>query len=266
MPDFKLADAEFDRQAAILEALVGAVDFIGMQNPSEPLTIGNVSLTALPPGSQNTMAASAMVLLAAHFEEYIRQQVEEFAGAAVAEYAHMEIEHQEKWLDNYWRAGSNRLNRIRPKGDSAWATGAQTLLLSLLEYPVRQNVGYFIANMLAEHDNNMRWDTISEITARVGVQKLSDRLFKSAVLKTEVGNPKKDLFTPSLRAKLNEFYTARNGIVHSISQNAGIGPTIFHSWIRFFRVFTTAFANAMEECHTEFAAKMEKNRQKAAMG
>src|SRR5271165_4742505 len=127
MPDFKLADAEFDRQAAILEALIGAVDFIGMQNPREPLTIGKVSLEALPPGSQNTMAASAMVLLAAHFEEYIRQQVEEFAQAAVAEYAHMEIEHQEKWLDNYWRAGSNRLNRIRPKGDPAWATGAQTL-------------------------------------------------------------------------------------------------------------------------------------------
>lgn len=207
-----------------------------------------------------------MVLLAAHFEEYVRQQVEEFARAAVAEYAFMEIEHQEKWLDNYWRAGSNRLNRIRPKGDPTWATGAQTLLLSLLEYPIRQNVSSFIADMLAEHDNNMRWDTISEITARVGVQKLSDKLFKSTDLKGEVGNPKKDLFVPSLRAKLNEFYTLRNGIVHSISQNAGIGPTIFHSWIRFFRVFTTAFAGAMEECHSDFVAKIAKNRQKAAAG
>lgn len=266
MPDFKLADAEFDRQAAVLEALVDAVDFLRMQDLDEPLTIGTASLAELPAGSQNTMAASAMVLLAAHFEEYIRQQVEEFAQAAVAEYAFMESEHQEKWLDNYWRAGSNRLNRIRPKGDPTWATGAQTLLLNLLEYPVRQNVGSFIADILAEHDNNMRWDTISEITARVGVQKLSDKLFKSAVLKGEIDNPKKNLFTPSLRAKLNEFYTARNGIVHSISQNSGIGPTIFRSWIRFFRVFTTAFADAMEGCYSDFAAKIEKNRQKAAAG
>lgn len=264
MPDFKLADAEFDRQAAILEALVGAVDFIGMQDPSNPLTIGTISLSVLPAGSQNTMAASAMVLLAAHFEEYVRQQVEEFARAAVAEYAHMEVEHQEKWLDNYWRAGSGRLSRIRPKGDPTWATGAQTLLLSLLEYPVRQNVASFVADMLAEHDNNMRWDTISEITARVGVQKLSDKLFKSGTLKAEIGNPKKDLFTPALRAKLNEFYATRNGIVHSISQNTGIGPTIFHTWIKFFRVFTTSFADAMEECHNDFAAKIAKSRAKAA--
>ncbi|MFH1797448.1 MAG: HEPN domain-containing protein [Pseudomonadota bacterium] len=264
MPDFKLADAEFDRQAAILEALVGAVEFIGRQDPNNPLTIGATSLAGLPAGSQNTMAASAIVLLAAHFEEYIRQQVEEFAHAAVAVYAFMEIEHQEKWLDNYWRAGSNRLNRIRPKGDPTWATGAQTLLLSLLEYPVRQNVGSFIANMLAEHDNNMRWDTIAETTGRVGAQKLSDKLFKSAALKTEIGNPKKDQFALSMRSKLNEFYAMRNGIVHSISQNSGIGPTIFYSWIRFFRVFTTSFADAMEECYSDFCAKIEKNRQKTA--
>ncbi|UNC15624.1 hypothetical protein FE249_16060 [Acidiphilium multivorum] len=212
------------------------------------------------------MAASAMVLLAAHFEEYIRQQVEEFAKAAVTAYADMGTEHQERWLDNYWRAGSSRLNRIRPKGDPSWANEAQTLLLNLLEYPVRQNMSSFIAEMLAEHDNNMRWDTISEVTARVGVQKLSEKLFRSVDLKREVENPKKDLFTPILRGKLNEFYKTRNGIVHSISQNSGIGPTIFHSWIRFFRVFAAAFADAMADCHTDFVARVETSRQRRAVG
>jgi hypothetical protein len=265
MPDFRLADAEFDRQASILEALVGAVDFLRLQNPtSPPLTIGSASLATLPAGSQNTMAASALVLLAAHFEEYIRQQVEEFARSAVVEYSFMEAEHQEKWLDNYWRAGSARLNRIRPKGDPAWATGAQTLLLSLLEYPVRQNNTSFLADMLAEHENNMRWDTISEITARVGVQKLSDKLFKSSSLKAELGNPKKDIFTSALRARLNEFYAMRNGIVHSISQNTGIGPTIFTSWILFFRNFTKSFAIAMDECYSDFEMKIQRNRRNSA--
>lgn len=245
---------------------MGAVEFVGKQDPNEPLTIGTSVLAMLPPGSQNTMAASAMVLLAAHFEEYVRQQVEEFAKAAIAEYAHMEIEHQEKWLDTYWRAGSNRLNRIRPKGDPTWANDAQSLLQSLLEYPVRQNTTSFVADMLAEHDNNMRWDTILELTSRVGVKKLPDKLYKSSSLKSELGNPKKDLFTAALRAKTNEFYASRNGIVHSISQNSGIGQTIFYSWIKFFRVLTTAFADAMGECHNDFAAKIEKNRRSAAAG
>lgn len=263
MPDFKLADAEFDRQATILEELVKAIELIGQQDANNPVVIGGQALFPPPPGGQNTMAAAAMVLLGAHFEEYMRQQVEEFAKAAIDEFDHMEPDQQEKFVDNYWKAGSSRIGRIRPKGDPAWATGAQTLLLQLLEYPVRQNISAFIANMVAEHDNNMRWDTITEITGRVGIQKLSDKLFKSAPLKAQIGNPKKDNFTPSLRMKLNEFYITRNGIVHSISQNAGIGPTIVTAWIAFFRILTTALADAIEACHIDFIGKIATKKAKA---
>ncbi|MRX33841.1 HEPN domain-containing protein [Aminobacter sp. MDW-2] len=264
MADFKLAEAEFGRQAQILEALLETIELVGQQDETSPTVIAGKPVEPLPPGGQNTMAAAAVVLLAAHFEEYIRQQIEEFAKSTISEYAHMDRDQQEKLVDHYWRAGSGRMGRIRPKGDPAWASGAQRLLLQLLEYPIRQNISAFIAGMLAEHENNMRWDTITELTARVGAQKLADKLFKSSALKAQIGNPKKDAFAPAIRLRLNEFYTMRNEIVHSISQSSGIGPTIFRHWIDFFKTFSVAFADAVEACYVDFADRIKRNKEKLA--
>jgi len=260
MPDFRLADAEFDRQTVILERLLETVDVCVRQDPHAPTVIDGHSLPIIPGGGQNTMAAAAIVLLAAHFEEYIRQQVEEYATAVVAEYAHLEDEFRENLIDTYWRAGSGRLGRIRPKGDPGWAGGAELLLRGLISYPVTGNITEFAANLVSEHENNMRWEIVTNLMARVGVQKLSERLFRSADLKRSLGNPLKSDFSRSLRIRLNEFYTTRNSIVHSIAQNAGIGTTIFDNWAQFFRFFTTAIAIASESSFQEFTAKINRRK------
>jgi hypothetical protein len=260
MPDFEVAGAEFDRQATILETLVATIDISARQDGITRHVVVGAELPIIPAGGQNTMAAAAVVLLAAHFEEYVRQQVEEYVRAMVLEYAHLGDDFRNRLIDVYWRAGSDRLNRIRPRGDQLWASSAGPLLRALLGYPVEENLDEFIADVVSEHENNMRWETITELTGRIGVKNLSGLMFKSPKLKSTIGNLRRDEFSISLRKRLNDFYMVRNGIVHSIAQNTGIGATVFREWAEFFRVLSTAFATALTESFALFTAEIAKRK------
>jgi RiboL-PSP-HEPN len=264
MPDFQIADSEFDRQTTILDVLIETIDTSARQDGINKYEIGGAELPIMPAGAQNTMAAAAIVLLAAHFEEFVRQQIEEYAKAVIVEYAHLGDEFREKFVDIYWRTGSIRLNRIRPKGFPTWSSSAEPILRSLIEYPVSGNISAFKPGLISEHDNNMRWDTICELGGRVGVKALADLLQKARLLRSLIDNPRKDQFGPQLQRKINEFYELRNGIIHSISQNAGVGASVFKGWSEFFRVFTTAFSSALDESYKKFKEKIEKEKDKRA--
>jgi hypothetical protein len=128
MPDFRTAAAEFDRQAEILEALLATIDVCARSASGIPTLIVGVPIPRIPRGGQNTMAAAAV-----------------------------------KLIDAYWRCGSNKLARIRPRHDSDWIVGASGTLKSLIDYPVNGVATQFVARMISEHENNMRWDTITEL-------------------------------------------------------------------------------------------------------
>jgi hypothetical protein len=217
-------------------------------------------LPVIPAGGQNTMAAAAVVLLAAHFEEYVRQQIEEYVKALILEYVYLDLKFKDKLIDSYWRGASSKLTRLRPLGDPLWKSRAEPLLRGLIRYPIEDALDHFVAATLCEHENNMRWETIQQLTGRIGIKDLSGLMFKSGVLKKELGNPRKDQFTDELRVRLNRFYETRNGIVHSIAQNTGIGTTVFDAWADFFRSFTTAFAEALDASYTLLAGEIEKVR------
>jgi hypothetical protein len=264
MPDFVFADTEFDRQATTLDTLIETIDVSALQDGVKRHQIEGVSLPIVPSGGQNTMAAAAIVLLAAHFEEYVRQQIEEYAKAIITEYAHFDEDFKSRFIDSYWRSGTARLAAIRPKGYSSWMDDAAALLRRLVEYPVIGNVLEFRSEYICTHDNNMRWDTVRELAGRVGVKSLADLMFKSKRLKDILDNPRKDRFSPTIERKMNSFYDLRNGIVHSISHNSGVGATIFKAWSEFFRIFTTAFASSLEASFKLFEIGIEARKTSAA--
>lgn len=264
MPDFVFADAEFDRQATILDTLIATIDVSSLQDGVTRHEIAGASLPILPSGGQNTMAAAAIVLLAAHFEEYIRQQIEEYAKAMVVDYAHFNGEFKDKFIYTYWRLGSAKLAGIRPKGSSDWITSAEPLLRELVEYPVLGNILEFRADYICTHDNNMRWDTVCELGARVGVKSLSDLMFKSKKLKVLLDNPQKNKFSSAIQRKMSSFYDLRNSIVHSISHNSGVGATIFNAWSDFFRVFTAAFSTSLAESFKLFELEIDASKRALA--
>ncbi|WP_420479459.1 hypothetical protein [Brevundimonas sp. FT23028] len=264
MADFAVANADFQRQCDILDNLFDIVDVTAKQDGQTRYAVESNLLPLVAAGGQNTMAACGVVLIAAHFEECVRQQVEEYAKSLVASYGDIEEPLQAKMIDAYWKAGLSKLSRLRPKDDPAWAGLASTSLSSMLKFPVSGDDSHLVASWLCEHENNMRMDTVLLLTGRVGIKDLAGKLSKSAALKAVVGALKKDDFAVSLRVKLKEFYDLRNGVVHSISQNSGIGRTVFAQWAVFLRAFSTALSEAMVAALGEYEADLAKRKAKAA--
>lgn len=255
-PDFDLARAEFDNQTSVLVTLLAIIDATAQGTGAE-------QVPAVPPGGQNTMAAAAIVLLAAHFEEYIRQQIQEYAGHMILEYQHLTDVERERFMDSYWRGGTGKLGRIRPKGDPLWMTSAERHLRSLLAFPIDGQLTDFSAVLLSEHENNMRWDTITELTGRIGVRKLSDSMFACENLRNNLSAGKRDDFSEVIQRRLNEFYQMRNGIVHSISQAAGIGSSVFQQWVEFLKLVAIAFSQSLVAAFSQFADDVRKRKERA---
>jgi hypothetical protein len=93
----------------------------------------------------------------------------------------------------------------------------------------------------------MRLETLLMLCKRVLIKNMPDLLWADQRLRTELGAPSnKELFRVELRRKFNEFYELRNGLVHAIEQNIGVGQTIVTSWTSFFDVFCSALADAFE--------------------
>lgn len=106
---------------------------------------------------------------------------------------------------------------------------------------------------------------MAELCGRVGVTKLGELMRKSKPLNDSLNNPSKDQFNIALQRRVSEFYELRNGIVHSISQNAGVGSTIFNQWAAFFRVLTAAFANSLDLAFKRFENEIANAKQVAAI-
>ncbi|MCF1444645.1 HEPN domain-containing protein [Ralstonia nicotianae] len=253
MADFDLALRDFQRQTSVLVALLSIVGATGdqLQSPT------------LPPGGQNTMTAAAIVLLAAHFEEYIRQQVQEYASNMVQEYEHLTEIERERFTDAYWRGGTGRLSRIRPKGDPLWMGGAERHLRSLIAFPIGGNTTEFSPPLVSEHENNMRWDTIAELAGRIGLRKLGETMFSNGDLRSNVGAGGKNDFEQAIQRRLNEFYHRRNEIVHSIAQTAGIGASVFTQWVEFLLLIAHAFAQASKDGFAKFQQDIQTRKDRA---
>jgi hypothetical protein len=183
MPDFLLANAEFDRQIAILTALAQVIDVVAHQDGSQQYLVAGRELPSVPAGGQNTTTAAAIVLLAAHFEEFVRQQVEAYAEGVVGCYNDLDETFQSKLIDVYWRASVGSLTRFRPLHDSGWSVGARALLQNMLSYPVGGDLSQFVSKLLTEHDNNMRMDTITDLCGRVGIRSLTDLMSRNPALR-----------------------------------------------------------------------------------
>lgn len=264
MADFRIAEAEFIQQLSIFRSLVLTVEICSRQDPFSPTQIGGAPLPLMGGNEQNTMAAAAIVLMAAHFEEYLRQQIESFGAEIVPNLPHMQPADREAFTDDYWRASQTKLSRVRPKGNPGWATSAQSIVQGLLEFPITGNIAAFDARNISEHDNNMRFETMIALCKRVSIKNAPQLLFNDINLKQALNNPtNSENMHTILKTEINEFYELRNNIVHNIAQTAGIGSTIVDKWASFFQLLATAFAGCFEKALVEVHVGFQR-RQRAA--
>lgn len=207
---FELIREDFKSELDAIRLLVTTFDVLGR-----------------PPKARVAAANSATLLVAATFEEYIRQSAREYARLVVANTSSF-VDLPKSLATTAWRRSMERLAKVR--FDVEDQPARNTLLLtvgttfSAVHEFVRGDLTKDIYGDLIHNENNMR---PNELNAMFKVSGLGDVCLKLCAMQTI-----KDHFEETEQGKthgklltaLEEFMERRNNIAHALNPGSSTGP------------------------------------------
>jgi hypothetical protein len=191
-----------------------------------------------------TAANAATLLLAAIFEEYVRQQVREAFRTRAAQSKSIKERFPEKIISNVWRRALEALQRYSSDDDD-WAF-AEMRLTAVIAFCLREDVTADIADMVALNANNMRPAQLKELFNQIGVQAIVNKSCDDADLVEFLGAANSGQAVPELESRVEEFFRRRNAIAHAIGSGKSSGPSDLLRDIEMFRIFSRSLASALD--------------------
>jgi hypothetical protein len=182
----------------------------------------------------------SMLLLAASFEEFIRELVKVFCTCilqSASRFDNIPLEIANAAWDRslfilrglkYGRSGFDR-------------SIAAMSILTLDSFCLKENLGIEVAHLVGYNMNNMRVAEINEIFKRVGISDFCSIVGRHAAVIEFFGAPNSDVAHGKFLGQIEEFYESRNEIAHSIGTIRGTGPIQVSRYLDFFDCATNAF-------------------------
>ena len=211
------------------------------------------SPTSVPPKARVAAANSAILLLAAAFEEFVREMARTYAKAVV-DATHSFEKLPQRMANTAWRRTMETLAHIRidtnTKGVSAETaiSDAQKQFTAVYRF-CKGDLSQDIYNTLIHNENNMR---PGEINALFNVSDLADVCLKIAGRRPLLDNFGEEMETRAhgqLLKTLNEFFERRNQIAHSLNAAQSSGPTQVLKDIDMFNAFGKSLCETLEAHH-----------------
>lgn len=190
---------------------------------------------------------AATLLLAALFEEYIRQMVKG-SFREKSRVANGIKDFPQKIAANVWRQGLEILARVEIDDVEANIISYQTRLEAIVAFSLKKDITSDVSDVLAHNKNNMRPDKLLELFKKIGITDILLKSCKDQDLQNFLGsteNVKK--VCDSLTAALNDFFQRRNYIAHAIGLNNSSGPVQLDQDIELFLTFGRALLRALED-------------------
>ena len=104
---------------------------------------------------------------------------------------------------------------------------------------------------LALHNRNLNPDTLRELTGRLGIRELWDKIGSAEALQEWATQDDVEPSNSIARTRLEEIIKARNQIAHSVG-NASPGSNVVRNFLR----FETALAKSLVEVFTNYACSL----------
>jgi len=200
------------------------------------------------PSARARIAAGngATLLLAATFEEFVRQQVRA-AFREKAKNAKGMSSFPAKIVSAVWRTSLESLARtpfdeIEADGSKAGAVLAQTQLFCL-----RKDITADVADALSKNEYNMRPGEIGRLFNQIGIVSIVSKISQFEPLIEFVGLDTAGKTTTAIEGRIEEFFRKRNEIAHAIKLSASSGASQLASDIEFFRVIGQAMTYAIDQ-------------------
>jgi hypothetical protein len=227
----------FDEFAAELDALTEMAKSAPDSGGS-----GAAGLTAR---ARIAVANGATLLLAATFEEFIRQQVRE-AFRSKAKHAKSFADFPAKIVRTVWRQSLEGLARtpfedIETKGSAIDARVAATLAFCL-----RREMAADVSESLSHNDHNMRPQELHRLFSQIGFPSIIAKVAEDESLIEILSADTPGKASSLVEARLNDFFRRRNAIAHAIELGSSSGPSQLIQDIELLRIFGRALAMRLQ--------------------
>lgn len=174
------------------------------------------------------------LLLAAVFEEFVRQQVK----AAYREHAKFP-QHFRTLATNLaatiWRRAFDKMGRTSLEVFETDTTLAQTSFNSIVNFCLKKDSTSDVAEFIAHNENNMRTGQMNALFNSIGIKTVSQKISTDARMIEFLGCEDAGEAEQQLPASIEAFFKRRNEIAHAVQMNSSSGPTDLENDIALFR-------------------------------
>lgn len=188
---------------------------------------------------------AATLLLAAVFEEYVRQLVK----AAFREKSNCAKGIQDFPKDiaaKVWRRALEMLAYVEMEDMEANPRDYEARLAAIVAFSLKKDINSDVGEALAHNQNNMRPEQLAQLFNQIGVKKIMQKSCEDQDMLDYLGSDNTDQGRDYLAAALNDFFKRRNYIAHAIQLNSSSGPVQLNKDIRLFFTFGQALQRALD--------------------
>lgn len=244
---------DFQKRTQQLRLTMVAVESAAQSPTTLTTTRPGIALSAIGPETRNTTNAMSLVLLASSFEEFVREEVGQCADLLMVKYGALTVPIQHKIRERYWEVLLSRLNlsknimtKTKPKvPDPASIARAKALIDTGRGFVIDGNATLIDRENFYHSRSNFRPRTVNDIVSRVGIDDIISSAAATNKIKNYFGVNKRSDATDRLVAKIEEFYSLRNDIVHSLSDVAGVGVDTALEYITIMELTAEGIAGAL---------------------
>lgn len=211
--EFSLISEDFDEDLQVIQDLIDR----------DPVTQARHD-----PRARVALANSATLLLAATFEEFIRQMAIAYAKVRVTR-AKSVVHLPDRLMDTAWRATMQRLSQIRLRVNTGEAAVKTALADARRQFDTiysfcAGDLDQDVFAQVVQNENNMRPGEINRLFRACGLKDVVAQIASEDVILTFFSEDEPNRACEKLRGALEDFFGRRNRIAHSLSTKSSSSP------------------------------------------
>lgn len=205
----------------------------------------DLGATALTGRARIAAGNGATLLLAAIFEEYVRQQVR----AAFLEKTRRARDMKDfpvKIAATVWRRSLEGLARTPFEEIESDGRKTDARVAAILSFCVKKEITADVGDVVARNDTNMRLQELGRLFNQIGLKEIVSKCCEDNSLIDWLGADGPGKAKALLESRFGDFFRRRNEIAHAIQLGSSSGPTELLNDITMFRVFAQALSTAVQ--------------------
>lgn len=255
IPELQPALDEFIERTDQIKAIMVGIEEAA-RNPTVLQTVRpNIDLSQIGMQTSSTVNAMALIFLASSFEEFVREEIRVCTAFMSTRYAKLSNDTKHTIRGLYWKTFKEQMkymgsfvSKETPKVlDLALLTQIGDAVDSVHEFVGNDNSAKIDPGLMAKHSNNFRPHIVNQVAQRLGISNLMEKAADTTKIKAHFATSKKDDAAKLLKLKLDDFYTKRNEVVHSLTGATGYGVDFILDFVTLFEITAESVRNVLDK-------------------